>query len=473
MIREAEPEYFLREVPLVARPRVSHADVLQEILYSLTPIDFRQKADLEENKSLSQKHLIVITVAEVLKAALALGCGLCRDHDFLYQYNGEFWRVIDREQLCDFLGESARLLGVDAITAAYHQFRDHLYKQFLAVAHLPKPTPVDGVCLINLRNGTFEITQTRFGLRPFCREDFLTHQLPFDYDETADAPCWQNFLSEVLPDETRRKVLAEYIGYVFTRLKLEKTLMLYGRGANGKSVVFDVINSLLGRENVTNHSLSSLSHEYHRAKLANKLLNYSSDISNRLEADVFKRLTSGEPVDARLPYGQPFIMTKYARLLFNCNELPRDVEHTEAFFRRFLILPFDVTIPEDRQDKRLAEKIIQSELSGVFNWVLKGLRRLLQQESFTQCEAARNALKLYRKESDSVAMFVDEEGYEKVSEREEATLLKVVFSEYRSFCAENGFRCASSRTLRQRLEDLGFDVPKENKGRIVYAQRSL
>lgn len=471
MIREAEPEHFLREVKGV-RSRMPHADVLQEILDSLRPVDFREAAGLEENALLRQKHLIVTTVFEVLIAALALGRGLCRDHDFLYQYNGEFWKVIDRQQLSDFLGEAARRLGVDTITAAYHQFRDHLYKQFLAVAHLPKPNSADGICLINLRNGTFEITPTTLRLRDFRREDFLTHQLPFDYDEEADAHRWENFLNEVLPDKTRQNVLAEYIGYVFTRLKLEKTMMLYGSGANGKSVVFDVVNALLGRENVTNHSLASLSHEYHRARLANKLLNYSSDISSRLEADVFKRLTSGEPVDARLPYGQPFIMTQYARLLFNCNELPRDVEHTEAFFRRFLILLFDVTIPECRQDKRLAEKIIKTELSGVFNWVLKGLRRLLLQDNFTPCEAARNALELYRKESDSVAMFVDEEGYEKVSERGEATLLTTVYSDYRGFCNNNGFRCVSSRTLRERLEGLGFQCPKANKGRIVYARPS-
>src|SRR5262249_2831066 len=148
----------------------------------------------------------------------------------------------------------------------------------------PRPEPADGVCLINLLNGTFEITPTKIHLRDFKREDFLTHQLSFTYDKGATAPIWQRFLDEVLPDESRQLVLAEYIGYVFTRLKLEKTLMLYGSGANGKSVVFDVVNALLGPENVVNHSLASLSHEYHRAKLANKLLNYSSDISTRLEA---------------------------------------------------------------------------------------------------------------------------------------------------------------------------------------------
>jgi len=353
------------------RAPVSHMDVWQGILEALEPIDFREAAELDGDERLSQKHYIVITVREVLRVARTLGCGLCRNYDFLYSYNGAFWKLIDREPLSDFLGEAARSLGIDSITSSYHQFRDQLYKQFLAVANLPKPDTPEGLCLINLRNGTFEITPTGTRAREFRREDFLTYQLPFDYDPSASAPRWQKFLDEVLPDEARQKVLAEYIGYIFTRLKLEKTLILYGHGANGKSVVFDVINALIGSENVANYSLESLSHHYQRAMLANKLLNYSSEISTRLAADIFKRLTSGEPIEARLPYGQPFIMARYARLLFNCNELPRDVEHTEAFFRRYLILPFDVTIGEDRQDKRLAEKIIKGELSGVFKQLTK------------------------------------------------------------------------------------------------------
>jgi len=422
---QVEAERLARGELTLARAYVPHTDVWQEILDALEPVDFREAAGLDGDERLSQKHFVVITVREILRVARSLGCGLCRNYDFLYSFNGAFWKLFDREQLTDFLGEAALRLGVDPITSSFHMFRDHLYKQFLAVAHLPKPETPEGICLINLRNGTFEVTPTGLGIRDFQREDFLTYQLPFDYNQAADAPLWQKFLDEVLPDEARQKVLAEYIGYVFTRLKLEKTLLLYGRLT--KSVAFDVINALLGRENVVNYSLTSLSHEYHRAKLANKLLNYSSEISTRLESDIFKRMTSGEPVEARLPYGKPFIMTRYARLLFNCNELPRDVEHTEAFFRRFLILPFDVTVPEDRQDKRLAEKIIRSELSGVFNWMLKGLQRLLIEENFTPCEAVQEALQQYRKESDSVAMFISDENY-KPSDK--YTEVKSVYQSY-------------------------------------------
>ena len=95
-----------------------------------------------------------------------------------------------------------------------------------------------------------------------------------------------------------------------------------------------------------------------RAMIANKLVNYASEINGKVEASIFKQLVSGEPVEARLPYGNPFIMSDYAKLIFNCNDLPRDVEQTEAYFRRFLIIPFNVTIPEHVQDKQLAKKII-------------------------------------------------------------------------------------------------------------------
>lgn len=114
-----------------------------------------------------------------------------------------------------------------------------------------------------------------------------------------------------------------------------------------------------GEANIGSYSLQRLTDDtgYFRAKLSNLLLNYASEINGSLETSIFKQLVSGEPVEARLPYGEPFILKQYAKLMFNCNELPRDVEHTHAYFRRFIIIPFDVTIPEERQDKNLHTRI--------------------------------------------------------------------------------------------------------------------
>jgi putative DNA primase/helicase len=447
---------------------LKQTDVLPEILEHLQPTDFREAANLDENEKVRLKHEVVLTVEEALSGARSANCGLCRNQDFIYSYNGELWQLLEREKLEAFLGQAAEKLGVERITANYHKFRTELLKQFIASAYLPTPEPNSETVLINLQNGTFEINGAEMKLRNFSRDDFLTYQLPFEFDRNATCPTWLKFLNEVLPDQSRQDVLAEYIGYVFARhLKLEKTLILYGTGANGKSVVFDVINALLGAQNVSNYSLESLGNDYHRAMIANKLLNYSSEISNRLQTEKFKQLTSGEPVEARLPYGQPMILTNYARLAFNSNELPREVEHSEAFFRRFLIIPFDVTIPEEKRNPNLAKEIIATELSGVFNWVLEGLKRLLRQNGFSQCGAAREMVNSFRRESDSVAMFLDEEGYKP---SQAYTPLKTLYQNYKDYCTDNGYKQVGNNNFRKRLEALNIHVPRYGAGRVAYVQ---
>ncbi len=190
------------------------------------------------------------------------------------------------------------------------------------------------------------------------------------------------------------------MGYLFIKpavLKLEKVLLLYGTGANGKSVFFDVMMALLGGgANVSNASLESITKDkdYTRAMLANKLVNYASEISTKLDPSTFKTLSSGEPISARMIYGPPFT-TNYAKMIFNCNELPKETEQNHGFYRRFLIVPFDVTIPDREQDKELAQRIISSELSGVFNWVLDGLDRLLKNKQFTESSVVRQKVEDY------------------------------------------------------------------------------
>jgi putative DNA primase/helicase len=451
---------------------LEHGEVLQEILDNLLPINFRTETGLADGDNIPQKHFRILTVQKVLETAQTLNCGLCRNQDFIYGFNGAFWQLVDRNELETFLGEAGQKLGVDKITARDYEFKAKLFKQFMADAYLPKPKTIDDKVLINLQNGTYEITKDEMRLRGFSRADFLTYQLSFSYDETATYPKWQAFLDKVLPDASRQYLLAEYAAYVFARhLKLEKTLILYGTGANGKSVVFEVFNALLGKENVSNYSLEALGDNYYRAMIGNKLLNYSSEISNRLQAEKFKQLTSGEPVEARLPYGQPMILTNYARLAFNCNELPKDVEHTKAFFRRFLIIPFDVTIPDEEQNPNLPKEIIQSELSGVFNWLLDGLKRLLDRNRFSPCEASEKMLQTFQRESDSVAMFLSDEGYK--ADAEDYLQVQDVYRNYRTYCLDNGYKPLGRNNFTKRLETNGVVIERYNVGNVAFLRRTL
>lgn len=468
---EFQDDIFLRDTVPQAKT-IEHREIFAKLLVQVEPVDFRARAKLGEKDKLTNAHYRILCVEEILALAERNEWGLCRNQQFIYAYNGCFWSLLDRDEMTAFLGEAAEKMNVPWEKAKDYNFRDQLLKQFLTGAHLTKKERRDCV-LIPLRNGTFEIRNGKHMLRAFDRNDFLTYQLPFDYNPNASCPIFERYLNEVLPDPKRQQVLCEFMGWVFTRdLKLEKTLLLYGPGANGKSVFFDVITALIGIDNISNYSLASLTNDtgYYRAMLANKLVNYASEINGNLEASIFKQLVSGEPVEARLPYGDPMIIRDYAKLIFNTNTLPHDVEHTNAFFRRFLIIPFDVTIPEEKQDPELADRIIKNELPGVFNWVLSGLERILRNRKFTECDAAREQLEKYRRETDTVRLFLDEGGYEASSDS--YILLKELYSNYKAFCSEDGYRLVSKQNFRKRLEATKITVEKRNIGNVVFVRKT-
>lgn len=426
------------------------------------------------NLRLQEKHYIIIAIENIKTIAEKNNWGLCRNNSFTYLFNGVYWNRLNKDTLQNFLGQAAEKMGISRFSARYFAFRDKLLKQFNSASLLDAPTPPEYSVLINLLNGTYEITPTGSRLRPFDSRDFLSYQLNFNYDSLADAPMFMEFLNKVLPDKDLQNLLAEFLGYIFVKtryLKLEAALFLYGTGANGKSVIYDIVNAMLGNINVTSYSLENLTDKsgYARAMIAGKLVNYASEINGKLEVSFFKQLASGEPIEARLPYGEPLIITDYAKLIFNLNELPREVEHTHAFFRRLQIIPFNVTIPESEQDKQLANKIIADELSGVFNWVLEGLDRLLKKKAFTPCDAVSEAVEKYKLESDSVRLFIEDNDYKKSAESK--ILLKHLYLEYRQYCNEDGNSPVKKMNFKKRLESQGIIFERYNDGINVCIER--
>jgi len=454
---------------------VNHALILRQLLDQIQPINFREEvAALSESEKLSKKHFVITCIDKALQIATKNNWGLCRNNDSVYLYNGAFWNSIPTQDLAAFLGKAALKMGMDNFVARHFSFQEDLLKQFQVDAHLPKPERNKGVITVNLLNGTYEIAGAKQGLRPTRKEDFITYQLPFNFDPLAKAPQFQSFLDKSLPNVECQMVLAEFIGYLFIRtgtLKLEKVLLLYGAGANGKSVLFEVVSAMLGPENVSNYSLSHLTNDngYFRAMIGDKLLNYATEINGKMQTDLFKQLASGEPVDARMPYGNPFTVTDYAKFIFNCNELPKDIEHVPAYFRRFLIIPFSVTIPDRDQDRALANKIINNELPGVFNWVLQGLSRLLDQKAFTHSDLINGQLEQFKKQSDSVQLFLEDEAY--VPSITETVSLKELYGKYRNYCVECGNRYCAMRSFSDRLRANGFTIIRKSYGMVVFIEK--
>jgi putative DNA primase/helicase len=240
---------------------------------------------------------------------------------------------------------------------------------------------------------------------------------------------------------------------------LEKCLLLYGQGCNGKSIIYHVITAILGKENIASYSIPQLTDktkgEYYLVNLQDKLLNYCSDTKGAFDdTGVFKQLVSGERVTGRHPAGRPIEFVNNTKFIFNVNVLPTTPENVHGFYRRFEIIDFDVTIGEDKKDSQLARKIIDTELPGVLNWILVGLERLLKNKHLTVCEANNRALERFKTKSNHVLDFLTNEGFEVVNNIEKGQVFNELYQHYQSWVSENGDRPLNKSSFKERIDGI-------------------
>lgn len=252
-------------------------------------------------------------------------------------------------------------------------------------------------------------------LMPFSPEYHVTYYHPYRYDPSAKCNRWLNFIHEVLPDRTSRMILQMFLGLGLVQRgtaynvyegresgKVELCLLLVGAGANGKSVVFDVACQLFGPDRISKMDYGDLTAEGDegmrgRFPIRNAIFNWSSDSDprkfGRKNTGMFKRLVSGEPVPMRELGRNVLEANAIPYLIFNLNELPFPDDASLGFIRRLQYVSFDVSISADRQDPELASKIIRHELSGVFNWVFRGMQELKKRRyRFPAAEGSRKQL---------------------------------------------------------------------------------
>lgn len=97
---------------------------------------------------------------------------------------------------------------------------------------------------------------------------------------------------------------------------------------------------------------------------------------------------------------------------------------------------------------------------------MEGLNRLLEQKRFTDCEAVRQAVEQYKSQADSVKMFVDENEYK--NSPNDYRLIKELYTEYRGFCIEDGFKPVNKSNFIKRLSGFGVVVDRLNVGNVAY-----
>jgi len=76
-----------------------------------------------------------------------------------------------------------------------------------------------------------------------------------------------------------------------------------------------------------------------------------------------------------------------------------------------LIIPFEKTIADKDQNKSLHKKILTNK-AGVLNWIIMGAERVIANEDIFIYKECADFKKKFIKETDSVALFLDDSSYE-------------------------------------------------------------
>lgn len=270
--------------------------------------------------------------------------------------------------------------------------------------------------LFNTPNGTLDLDSLDAGARPHDRNDRITRIAGAAYDPEADAPGWRRFLDEILPDKAVQAFWQRWFGYCLSGLTGEQFMVVaWGGGANGKSTAIRAPTRVIGSY-ARALAIESLLHNDRKrggdatpdlAQLPGVRLVTASEPETgaRLSESVVKTATGGETMTARPLFEKPFEFDPTFKLMFSCNSRPTIRGQDHGIWRRMLMVPFTVTIPEERTIKGMSDKLVENEGPGILNWILDGWR-LYRESGLAVPPAVRDATDEYRVESDPVGQFV-------------------------------------------------------------------
>ncbi|EJT6501597.1 DNA primase [Clostridium perfringens] len=318
--------------------------------------------------------------------------------------------------------------------------------------------------LVNVRNGLLDIRDMSF--KEHTPSYLSTVQLNVEYNPQVDCPQFKKFLNEVL-DCKLIPLVQEIVGYLLTtNTASQKAFVFWGPARTGKSTLLWVVEYLLlGKKNVSNIPWQEIGDKFKTAELLGKLANVFSDLPSKSIDDtgIFKVVTGEDYLMAEKKNKNPFKFKPFARLVFSCNELPRNyVDRTEGFYRRLIIVPFNRQIEKSKIDKALKYKF-QREKEGILNWALEGLKRLYENNfEFSENELTDGVKKEYKRENNNVISFVED--CCEIDSLFSCSRIEI-YEAYKEFCVEAGLKALSQIKFNKELEG-NFNITRSRSGKL-------
>lgn len=289
-------------------------------------------------------------------------------------------------------------------------------------------------CVIDLRTGQPASSNPN---------DLISLISPVKYIPEATAPRWEQFQNEIFAGNGELIHWSQkYLGYCITGDTREQIMPIcFGSGANGKSVLLNAIEYVLGDYAYSApftmfelDSRSSIPNDL--AALSGKRFVTARETTegSRFNEGRVKALTGGDPLTARFLHCEFFTFKPVAKYMLAVNSRPRVHDQSFGFWRRVRLIPFEQRFEGISDDKNLINTL-KEEASGILNWLIAGCL-LYQKEGLEPTpECITVATREYETDSDPLIDFISSELIEKIGTRSSCS---EIYGLYKSFCHNQG-----------------------------------
>jgi putative DNA primase/helicase len=325
--------------------------------------------------------------------------------------------------------------------------------------------------LLNTPDGVIDLrTGQRRAHRP---DDYMTKITAVG--PGGDCPRFLAFLDEITASDAELVAyLRRVLGYALTGDTREHALFFgYGTGRNGKSVLLKTAADILGdyHKAAGIETFTASNNDRHTTELARlrgaRLVTATETEEGRRWAESrIKQLTGGDIVTARFMRQDDFEYRPNFKLVIAGNHKPSLRSVDEAIRRRFHLIPFAVTIPADRCDPELAEKL-KGEWPGILQLLIKGCLEW-RRDGLQPPKAVQDATAAYLEAEDGLAAWIDDK-CERVPSAWES--LADLFASWTGWAERAGETSGTMKRFAQTLESRGFSKHKMSCGQGFHGLR--
>lgn len=267
--------------------------------------------------------------------------------------------------------------------------------------------------LLNVSNGYIDLTSRE--LYKHDIDKMFSQKANTDYSEKMQPSVWLDFLNDIFAgDKEVIRYIQKALGYSLTGSTREQVMfILHGKGRNGKSIFVETIAEILGdySNNMQAKSLmvkknDNVNTDIARLSKARFVTSSEPNEGFRFDEGLIKQITGGDKVTARFLYAEEFEYTPKFKIWVSTNHKPIIRGTDDGIWRRLILIPFEVQIPEEKVDKDLKYKLLR-EAPAILNWITEGAYMWMQ-EGLNMPEKLKEAGKSYRTEMDVIEQFIEE-----------------------------------------------------------------